>query len=71
MKILVTGGLGFIGSHTVVELLDNNYEVVVVDALYNSTIDVYDKIKKITSKDFKLYVEDVCNEEKLDEIFSV
>lgn len=70
MKILVTGGLGFIGSHTVVELLDNEYEVVVVDALYNSNIDVVDKIKKITGKEFKLYVEDVCNEEKMDEIFA-
>ena len=69
MKILVTGGLGFIGSHTVVELLDNGYEVVVVDALYNSSIDVVDKIKEITGKDFKLYQEDVCNLEKLDEIF--
>ena len=70
MKILVTGGLGFIGSHTVVELLDSGYEVVVIDDLYNSTIDVADKIKTITGKDFKLYVEDVCNLEKLDEIFS-
>ena len=70
MKILVTGGLGFIGSHTVVELLDNGYEVVVVDALYNSSIDVADKIKEITGKDFSLYVEDVTNEEKLDEIFA-
>ena len=71
MKILVTGGLGFIGSHTVVELLENGYEVVVVDALYNSSIDVADKIKIITNKDFKLYIEDVCNLEKLDEIFSI
>ena len=71
MKILVTGGLGFIGSHTVVELLDNGYEVVVIDALYNSSIDVADKIKTITGKEFKLYVEDVCNLEKLDEIFSI
>ena len=71
MKVLVTGGLGFIGSHTVVELLENGYEVVVVDALYNSSADVADKIKKITGKDFKLYIEDVCNLEKLDEIFSI
>ena len=71
MKVLVTGGLGFIGSHTVVELLDNGYEVVVIDALYNSSIDVADKIKTITGKEFKLYVEDVCNLEKLDEIFSI
>lgn len=71
MKILVTGGLGFIGSHTVVELLENGYEVVVVDALYNSSIDVADKIKIITGREFKLYVEDICNLEKLDEIFSI
>ena len=69
MKILVTGGLGFIGSHTVVELLNAGDDVVVVDNLYNSSIDVCDKIKKITGKDFTFYQEDVCNEEKLDEIF--
>ena len=70
MKVLVTGGLGFIGSHTVVELLENEYEVVVVDALYNSSIDIADKIKEITGKEFKLYVEDVCNLGKMDEIFN-
>ncbi|MDO4996645.1 MAG: UDP-glucose 4-epimerase GalE [Bacilli bacterium] len=69
MKILVTGGLGFIGSHTVVELLDANYDVVVVDDLSNSTIDVKDKIETITGKTFKYYEENVCNEEKMDEIF--
>lgn len=69
MKILVTGGLGFIGSHTVVELLDANYDVVVVDDLSNSTIDVKDKIEKITGKTFKYYEVNVCNEEKMDEIF--
>lgn len=69
MKILVTGGLGFIGSHTVVELLDANYEVVVVDDLSNSTIDVKDKIETITGKTFKYYEVNVCNEEKMDEIF--
>ena len=52
MKILVTGGFGFIGSHTVVELLNNNYDVVVIDNLNNSSIDVYDSIKKITGKEF-------------------
>lgn len=70
MKILVTGGLGFIGSHTVVELLDADYEVVVVDDLSNSSIDVIDKINEITGKKFKFYEENVCNEQKMDEIFS-
>ena len=50
MKILVTGGLGFIGSHTVVELQNEGFEVVVVDNLSNSSIDVLDGIKSITGK---------------------
>ena len=45
-KILVTGGLGYIGSHTCVELLENNYEVVVIDNLYNSTLGVIDRIEE-------------------------
>ena len=49
-KILVTGGLGFIGSHTVVELQNQGFEVVVVDNLYNSSIDVLDGIERITGK---------------------
>ena len=55
MKILVTGGLGFIGSHTCVELLNENYEVVIIDNLSNSSIDVLDKIEEITSKRPKFY----------------
>ena len=47
-KILVTGGLGYIGSHTVVELQDSGYEVVVIDNLSNTTLDVLDKITSIT-----------------------
>ena len=49
-KILVTGGLGFIGSHTVVELQNLGFEVVVVDNLYNSSIDVLEGIERITGK---------------------
>lgn len=70
MKILVTGGLGFIGSHTCVELLADGYEVVVVDNLSNSNIDVVDKIKKITGKDFIFYQDDVCDGKALEKIFS-
>jgi UDP-glucose 4-epimerase len=50
MSVLVTGGLGYIGSHTVVELLNNSYDVIVVDNLYNSQMTTIDKIKKITKK---------------------
>ena len=69
MKILVTGGCGFIGSHTCCELLDNNYEVVVIDNLSNSKEDVIDKIKKITNKDLKFYKGDLCDKELVDNIF--
>lgn len=69
MKILVTGGTGFIGSHTVVELLNKNHEVVVVDNLINSKIGVVDRIKKITNKDFVFYNADICDFSAMDEIF--
>ena len=69
MKILVTGGLGFIGSHTVVELLENDYEVVIVDNLFNSKIDVLDKIKEITGKEVQFYPVDVCDKEALNQAF--
>ena len=67
--ILVTGGLGYIGSHTVIELIKNNYEVVIIDNLSNSKIKVLDKLKKITGKEIKFYREDVCNKEALRKIF--
>ena len=70
MKILVTGGTGYIGSHTVVELLNNGYEVVIVDNLSNSSRDVVDKIKEITGKEVTFYKEDVCDKEALRKIFA-
>ena len=69
MKILVTGGLGYIGSHTCCELLNKDYDIVVVDNLSNSKIEVLDKIKKITGKTFSFYLEDVCDEDALEKIF--
>ena len=60
--ILVTGGLGYIGSHTVVELIQNGYEVVIIDDLSNSKIETLDKLKKITGKDIKYYQK--SNDEK-------
>ncbi len=70
MNILVTGGLGYIGSHTCVELLEAGYDIVVVDNLYNSDISVKDRIEKITGKTFKFYEDDVCDEKALEKIFS-
>ena len=69
MKILVTGGCGYIGSHTVVDLLNDGYEVVIVDNLINSKREVIDKIKKITNKDVTFYEIDLCNKDRLREVF--
>lgn len=69
MSILVTGGAGFIGSHTVVELLEKGEEIIIVDNFCNSSPDVLDKIKEITNKDFKFYEVDLLNEEKLEKVF--
>ena len=55
MVILVTGGAGYIGSHTCVELLEKGEELVVIDNFCNSKPEVLDKIKEITKKDFKFY----------------
>ena len=66
--ILVTGGLGYIGSHTVVELLENGYDVVIIDNLSNSKIETLDKLKKITGKSIKYYQNDVCDKEILRKI---
>ena len=70
MKILVTGGCGYIGSHTCVELLNNGYEVIVVDNLVNSKRDVVDKIKNITGKNIVFYEGNVQDEQFLKSIFN-
>lgn len=67
--ILVTGGLGFIGSHTVVELLNNGEDIIVIDNLCNSKIEVKDNIEKITNKTFKLYIGDILDKNILNNIF--
>ena len=69
MKVLVTGGCGYIGSHTCVELLDSNYEVIVIDNLSNSKEDVISKIEEITNKKVKFYKEDCTNKKALEKIF--
>ena len=69
MVILVTGGAGYIGSHTCVELLEKGEELVVVDNFVNSKPDVIDKIKEITKKDFKFYEVDLLDKPKLEKVF--
>ena len=69
MSILVTGGAGYIGSHTVVELLNTGREVVIVDDFSNSKPEVLDAIRKITGKDFKFYELNYLDREKLDKVF--
>ncbi len=70
MKVLVTGGAGFIGSHTLVELIKNNDEVVVIDNLSNSSMESIKRVEKITGAKIPFYLGDVQNEELLREIFS-
>ncbi|MEG1733173.1 MAG: UDP-glucose 4-epimerase GalE [Longicatena sp.] len=70
MKILVSGGTGFIGSHTCVELIEAGNEVVIIDNLFNSQKNVLDKITSITGKQVTYYEEDCCDEAALEKIFS-
>ena len=69
MNILVTGGLGFIGSHTVIELIKSNHQVVIVDNLINSKVEVLDKINEICGVRPEFYQMDVTNESAVEEIF--
>lgn len=69
MAILVTGGAGYIGSHTVVELLKRNEKVIIVDNFINSSKENLDKIKKITGQDFEFYEVDLLDEENLERVF--
>ena len=69
MNILITGGLGFIGSHTCVELIKNNHSVIIADNLINCSINTLDKIKTIVGTDLPFYQIDVTDISKLAEIF--
>lgn len=69
MKILVTGGAGYIGSHTCVELLERGYEIVILDNLCNASKKSLDVIKKLTGKDFKFYKTDLLDYDEVNKIF--
>jgi len=68
--VLVTGGAGYIGSHTCVELLNAGYDICVVDNLSNSSEESLNRVKKITGKEFKFYKEDILDYDAMDKIFS-
>ncbi len=69
MKVMVTGGAGYIGTHTVVELLNAGNEVVIFDNFYNSCPESLERVRKITGKDFKFYEADMLDKAKMEEIF--
>ncbi len=69
MSVLLPGGAGYIGSHTAVELLNAGEEVIIIDNFSNSKLEVLDKIKKITGKDFKFYQLDYLDRKKLEKVF--
>lgn len=70
MSILVTGGAGYIGSHTCIQLLEAGYDVVVVDNLYNSSEEALNRVKKITGKELKFYEADILDKDALNHIFT-
>lgn len=70
MAILVTGGTGYIGSHTCIELDKAGYDIVIVDNLSNSKMEVLNRLKTITGKMFKFYQADVCDKDALTKIFT-
>ena len=69
MSILITGGAGFIGSHTAVEFLNAGYDIVVVDNLCNSSAKSLERVKEITGKDFPFYRVDLCDKVALEQVF--
>ena len=70
MKILLTGGAGYIGSHTYIELMNAGHEPVIVDNFYNASKEVLKRIQAITGKPVKCYEADVCDKEALSRVFS-
>ena len=69
MNILITGGLGYIGSHTVIECINNNHNVIIVDNLYNSSIKVLHNLNSYLNKNIKFYEIDMHDINNLEKIF--
>jgi len=70
MKILITGGAGYIGSHTILELLGRGYDVVAVDNFVNSKPEAIERVKELAGRDFVFYEMDVCDSARLDKVFA-
>jgi UDP-glucose 4-epimerase len=69
MSILVTGGAGFIGSHTCIELLNSNYQIIVLDNFSNSNVEALNRVRELTSKGFKVYDFNLLDKESVDKVF--
>ncbi len=69
-KVLITGGLGYIGSHTVVEMIEKGYEPLIIDNLSNTTVEVLDAIEKITGKRPQFEKVEMCDPEEMDRFFT-
>ncbi|NLM13281.1 MAG: UDP-glucose 4-epimerase GalE [Epulopiscium sp.] len=69
MRVLVTGGAGYIGSHTCIRLIENGFDVVIADNLYNSKVEAVKRVEKIIGKRLKFYCADMCNRGEVEEIF--
>ena len=70
MAVLVTGGAGYIGSHTCVELLENGEELIIADNFINSKPEALSRIREITGKDFRFYEADLLDREAMERIFA-
>lgn len=70
MSILITGGAGYIGSHTCIELLNAGHEVMVIDNFLNSKPEALERVQQVTRKPIKIYQMNIMEQEKLEKIFS-
>ncbi|NLK98364.1 UDP-glucose 4-epimerase GalE [Defluviitalea saccharophila] len=69
MRVLVTGGAGYIGSHTCIRLIENGFDIVIADNLYNSKTEAIKRVEKIVGRKLKFYHADMCNRAEVEEIF--
>ena len=71
MRVLVTGGLGFIGSHTCIDLLERNFDIAIVDDLSNSSKEILRILKNLSKKDIEFYENNITDKESIKKIFTI